>query len=62
MLDKLVTYQIRPNAERLKAIVSELIGWEVDEETLWLCVFSVVAQLCRLRPGFSPDGSNEKIS
>jgi len=44
MLDKLVTHQIRPNAERLKVIVSELIGRDVDEETLWLCVFSVVAQ------------------
>ena len=44
MLDKLVTHQIRPNAERLKAIVRELIGRKVDEETLWLCVFSVVAQ------------------
>ena len=44
MLDCLVKNQIRPNAERLKAIVCLLIGREVDEETLWLCVFSVVAQ------------------
>lgn len=44
MLDLLVTHQIRPNSERLKSIVRELIGRKVDEETLWLCVFSIVAQ------------------
>jgi len=44
MLDLLVKNQIRPKAERLKSIVCQLIGREVDEETLWLCVFSVVAQ------------------
>ena len=44
MLDVLVESQIRPNAERLKSMVGQLVGREVDEETLWLCVFSVVAQ------------------
>jgi len=44
MLDILVKHQIRPNSERLKAIVRELIGAEADEETLQLCTFSVAAQ------------------
>jgi len=44
MLDLLVQHQIRPNSERLMVIVRELIGREVDDETLRLCVFSVVAQ------------------
>jgi AcrR family transcriptional regulator len=44
MLGRLMKNQIRPNAERLKSIVRQLIGREVDEETLWRCVFSVVAQ------------------
>jgi AcrR family transcriptional regulator len=43
-LDRLVKHQIRPNSERLKAIVRELIGKKVDEETLRLCTFSIAAQ------------------
>jgi len=43
-LDSLVDEQIRPNAERLRAIVRELIGTEVDDQELWLCAFSVGAQ------------------
>jgi len=43
-LDSLVDEQIRPNAERLRAIVRELIGTEVDDQELWLCAFSVAAQ------------------
>src|SRR5262249_32752297 len=43
-LDTLVKEQIRPNSERLKAIVRELIGREVDDEVLSLCAFSIAAQ------------------
>jgi TetR/AcrR family transcriptional regulator, regulator of cefoperazone and chloramphenicol sensitivity len=43
-LDSLVNEQIRPNSERLKAIVRELIGREIDEQELWRCTFSVAAQ------------------
>ena len=44
MLDLLVQHQIRPNSERLMVIVRELMGIKVDDETLRLCVSSVVAQ------------------
>lgn len=44
MLDLLVQHQIRPNSERLMVIVRELMGMEADDETLRLCVSSVVAQ------------------
>ncbi len=43
-LDSLVNEQIRPNSERLKAIVRELIGAEINGEELWLCTFSIAAQ------------------
>jgi AcrR family transcriptional regulator len=43
-LDSLVTEQIRPNSERLRAIVRELIGKEIDDQELWLCAFSIAAQ------------------
>ena len=43
-LDALINAQIRPNSERLKAIVRELIGTEVDEQELWRCTFSIAAQ------------------
>jgi AcrR family transcriptional regulator len=43
-LDALINAQIRPNSERLRAIVRELIGAEIDEQELWRCSFSVVAQ------------------
>jgi AcrR family transcriptional regulator len=43
-LDSLINAQIRPNSERLRAIVRELIGREIDEQELWRCTFSVVAQ------------------
>ena len=44
MFEVLVQHQLRPNFERLKAIVTELIGKQVDEETLRLCVFSIAGQ------------------
>jgi len=43
-LDSLINEQIRPNSERLKAIVRELIGVELDEQELWRCTFSIAAQ------------------
>src|SRR5262249_5846334 len=43
-LDSLVNEQIRPNSERLKSIVRELIGVPMDEQELWRCTFSVAAQ------------------
>jgi AcrR family transcriptional regulator len=43
-LDSLVHEQIRPSAERLRAIVREFIGTEVDDQELWRCAFSVAAQ------------------
>lgn len=43
-LDSLINAQIRPNSERLRAIVRELIGPDVDEQELWRCCFSVAAQ------------------
>jgi len=43
-LDSLVKEQIRPNSERLKAIVRELIGEEINDEELWHCTFSIAAQ------------------
>jgi AcrR family transcriptional regulator len=43
-LDALVNGQIRPNSERLRALVRELIGKEIDEQELWRCTFSVAAQ------------------
>jgi TetR/AcrR family transcriptional regulator, regulator of cefoperazone and chloramphenicol sensitivity len=44
VLDTLVNQQIRPNSERLRALVRELIGREIDEQELWRCTFSVAAQ------------------
>jgi AcrR family transcriptional regulator len=44
VLDDLVNERIRPNHERLKAIARELIGTEIDDETLRLCAFSIAAQ------------------
>ncbi len=43
-LDSLINEQIRPNSERLKAIVRELIGVELDEQELWRCTFGIAAQ------------------
>src|SRR5262249_48306243 len=43
-LDGLVNGQIRPNSERLRAVVRELIGREIDEQELWRCTFSIAAQ------------------
>jgi len=43
-LDSLINEQIRPNSERLKAIVRELIGVEIDEQELWHCTFSIASQ------------------
>ncbi len=43
-LDSLINEQIRPNSERLRAIVRELIGVEIDEQELWRCTFSIAAQ------------------
>ena len=43
-LDALVDGQIRPNSERLRAVVRELIGREIDEQELWRCTFSIAAQ------------------
>jgi hypothetical protein len=43
-LDMLVNEQIRPNSERLRAIVRELIGSEINAQELWLCAFSIAAQ------------------
>ena len=43
-LDSLVNEQIRPNAERLRDIVLELIRTEVDDQELWVCAFSIAAQ------------------
>jgi len=43
-LDSLVNGQIRPNSERLRALVRELIGREIDEQELWRCAFSIAAQ------------------
>src|SRR6266404_6573314 len=40
-LDSLINEQIRPNSERLKAIVRELIGEEINDEELWHCTFSI---------------------
>jgi AcrR family transcriptional regulator len=43
-LDALVNGQIRPNSERLRALVRELMGKEIDEQELWRCTFSIAAQ------------------
>ena len=43
-LDALVNGQIRPNSERLRAVVREVIGNEIDEQELWRCTFSIAAQ------------------
>ena len=43
-LDSLVNGQIRPNSERLRALVRELVGREIDEQELWRCTFSIAAQ------------------
>src|SRR5260370_41741941 len=43
-LDSLVNRQIRPNSERLRALVRQLIGREIDEQELWRCAFSIAAQ------------------
>src|SRR5262249_51327041 len=43
-LDNLVNEQIRPNSERIRALVRELIGAEIDEQELWRCTFSIAAQ------------------
>ncbi len=43
-LDSLVKEQIRPNAERVRGIVRELIGVETSDEELWRCSFSLAAQ------------------
>ncbi len=44
MLDVLVMQQIRPNLERLKAIVRTALPAETNDETLRLCINSVAAQ------------------
>ncbi len=44
MLDGLVLQQIRPNLERLKAIVRAELGGKTSDETLLLCTNSVAAQ------------------
>jgi len=44
MLDMMVKQQMRPNAERLKEIIRELIDDKVDDETLRHCMLSVAAQ------------------
>jgi len=44
VLDDLVNERIRPNHERLKTIVCDLIGKEVDDEVLRACAFSIAAQ------------------
>ena len=44
VLDDLVNERIRPNHERLKTIVHDLIGKEVDDEVLRACAFSIAAQ------------------
>ena len=43
-LDSLINSQIRPNSERLRALVRELIGKEIDDQELWRCAFSIAAQ------------------
>jgi len=43
-LDQLIDAQIRPNSERLRSIVRELIGRDIDDQELWRCTFSVAAQ------------------
>jgi AcrR family transcriptional regulator len=43
-LDALVNTEIRPNSVRLRGIVRELIGREIEEQELWRCTFSVAAQ------------------
>lgn len=43
-LDALVEEEIRPNAERLQAIVSALLGRHVTQELLRLCTMSIVSQ------------------
>ena len=43
-LDNLVNEQIRPNSERIRALVRELIGGEIDEQELWRFTFSIAAQ------------------
>jgi AcrR family transcriptional regulator len=43
-LDSLINEQIRPNSERLRAIVNELMGKEIDDQDLWRCTFSIAAQ------------------
>src|SRR5262249_39562826 len=40
-LDSLINAQIRPNSERLRALVRELVGPEIDEQELWRCTFSI---------------------
>ena len=44
VLDSLVNEQIRPNSERLRAIVREMVGGGIDEQELWRCTFSIAAQ------------------
>src|SRR6266704_2462222 len=43
-LDSLVNEQIRPNSERLRGIVRELVGAEIDDQDLWHIAFSIAAQ------------------
>jgi hypothetical protein len=43
-MDSLINSQIRPNSERLRALVRELLGKEIDDQELWRCAFSIAAQ------------------
>lgn len=72
-LDTLLEERIRPMAAQLRGIIGELAGPGIDEDTLWLCGFSIVSQclfynhcrsvVSRLRPDFALDASGlERIA
>lgn len=44
VLDALVSDRIRPNHERLKEVVREIVGADVSDEVLRNCAFSIAAQ------------------
>lgn len=48
-MDDVVRHNVRPIADRLNAVVRDLVGADVDDDTVRKCALSVVGQCCFYR-------------